>query len=145
VRLSPIERKIALQTQALGVLGALGMGLGVSANLSTKLRLAAGGPHTHTASSKYHDEIISLAFIHTKYGEPIVIMVFRCAIQKVLCLTPPGGETEIGGCKGFTGTPGRLLFVTTPHTQVYMGYAECLPTFLTPLAERVSLSQVGEP
>ena len=44
---------------------------------------------THTASSKYHDEIISLVFIHTKYGEPIVIMVFRRAIQKVLCLSPP--------------------------------------------------------
>ena len=44
---------------------------------------------THTASSKYHDEIISFVFIHTEYGEPIVIMVFRCAILKVLCLTPP--------------------------------------------------------
>jgi hypothetical protein len=28
-------------------------------------------------------------FIHTKYGEPIVIMVFRCTIQKLLCLSPP--------------------------------------------------------
>jgi hypothetical protein len=28
-------------------------------------------------------------FIHTKYEEPIVIMVFRCAMQKVLCVTPP--------------------------------------------------------
>jgi hypothetical protein len=46
--------------------------------------------HTpRTDASKYHDEIISLAFIHTKYGEPIVIMVFRCTIQKVLCLSPP--------------------------------------------------------
>jgi hypothetical protein len=48
-----------------------------------------GGGGTHTAPSKYHDEIVSLAFIHTKYGEPIVIMGFRCTIQKVLCLTPP--------------------------------------------------------
>jgi hypothetical protein len=30
-----------------------------------------------------------LAIIHTKSGEPIVIMVFRRAMQKVLCLTPP--------------------------------------------------------
>jgi hypothetical protein len=51
-------------------------------------RPAAGGV-THTAPSKYHGEIISLAFIHTKYGEPIVIMVFRRTIQKVLCLSPP--------------------------------------------------------
>jgi hypothetical protein len=49
-------------------------------------RLQVGGV-THTASSKYHDEIIILVFIHTKYGEPIVIMVFRCTIQKVLFLT----------------------------------------------------------
>ena len=47
----------------------------------------AGGV-THTAPSKYHDGIIPLAFIHTKYGEPIVIMVFRRAMQKALCLTP---------------------------------------------------------
>jgi hypothetical protein len=32
--------------------------------------------------------LFSIVFIHTKYGEPIVIMVFRRAIQKVLCLTP---------------------------------------------------------
>jgi hypothetical protein len=44
---------------------------------------------THTAPSKYHDEIISLVFVHKKYGEPIVIMVFRRAMQKVRCLTPP--------------------------------------------------------
>jgi hypothetical protein len=54
-----------------------------------------GGGVTHTAPSKYHDEIISLVFIHTKYGEPIVIMDFRRAIQKALCLTPPpGGNAE---------------------------------------------------
>jgi hypothetical protein len=47
------------------------------------------GGATHTAPSKYHDEIISLVFIHTKDGVPIVIMVFRCAIQKALCLAPP--------------------------------------------------------
>ena len=52
------------------------------------LRARARGA-THTAPSKYHDEIISLVFIHTKYGEPIVIMDFRRAIQKVLCLSPP--------------------------------------------------------
>jgi hypothetical protein len=46
------------------------------------------GGVTHTAPRKYHNEIIPLAFIHTKYGEPIVVMVFRRAIQKVLCLTP---------------------------------------------------------
>jgi hypothetical protein len=46
------------------------------------------GGVTHPAPSKYHDEIISLVFIHTKYGEPIVIMVFRRAIQKVLCWSP---------------------------------------------------------
>jgi hypothetical protein len=40
------------------------------------------GGVTHTAPSKYHDGIISLAFIHTKSGEPTVIMVFRRAIQK---------------------------------------------------------------
>jgi hypothetical protein len=46
-----------------------------------KVERAAGeGGATHTAPSKYHDEIISLVFIHTKYGEPIVIMVFRRAI-----------------------------------------------------------------
>ena len=47
------------------------------------------GGVTHPASSKYQDEIISFAFIHTKSGEPIVIMVFRRAIQKALCLSPP--------------------------------------------------------
>ena len=51
-------------------------------------RVQAGGV-THAAPRKYHDEIISLAFIHTKYGEPIAIMVFRRAILKVLCLTHP--------------------------------------------------------
>jgi hypothetical protein len=50
---------------------------------------AGQGGVTHPTPSKYHDEIILLAFIHTKYGEPIVIMVFRRAILKVLCLTPP--------------------------------------------------------
>jgi hypothetical protein len=54
-----------------------------------QVRAAGGGGVTHTAPSKYHDEIISLAFIHTKSGEPIVIMVFRRTIQKVLCLSPP--------------------------------------------------------
>jgi hypothetical protein len=49
---------------------------------------------THTAPSKYHDEIIPLAFIYTKYGEPIVIMGFRRAIQKVLCLIPPTDATR---------------------------------------------------
>jgi hypothetical protein len=57
-----------------------------------EFRCGAGGV-THPASSKYHDEIISLVFIHTKYGEPIVIMVFRRTIQKVLCLTPPCDAT----------------------------------------------------
>jgi serine/threonine protein kinase len=47
------------------------------------------GGATHTAPSKYHDEIISLAFIHTKYGEPMVTMVVRRAIQKARCLRPP--------------------------------------------------------
>jgi hypothetical protein len=56
------------------------------------LRAPEGGV-THTAPSKYHDEIIPLVFIHTKYGEPIVIIVFRCTIQKVLCLTPPRART----------------------------------------------------
>ena len=52
---------------------------------------ASPGGVTHTAPSKYHDKIISLAFIHTKSGEPIhvVIMVFRRTIQKVRCLSPP--------------------------------------------------------
>ena len=50
----------------------------------------AGGGVTHAAPSKYHDENVSLAFIYTKYGEPIVIMAFRRAMQKALCLTPPG-------------------------------------------------------
>ena len=54
-----------------------------------RARPAAAGGDTHAAPSKYHDEIISLVFFHAKYGEPIVIMDFRCAIQKVLCLTPP--------------------------------------------------------
>jgi hypothetical protein len=53
------------------------------------LGLDEQGGVTHTAPSKHHDEIISLVFIHTKYGEPIVIMVFRRAIQVVLCLSPP--------------------------------------------------------
>jgi hypothetical protein len=51
---------------------------------------------THPAPREYHDEIISLVCIqtiHTKYGEPRVIMVFRRAMQKALCLTPlPGPE-----------------------------------------------------
>jgi hypothetical protein len=55
---------------------------------------------THTAPSKYHDEIISLVFIHTKYGESYVIMVFRCAIQKVLCLTPPPLAARRRSCRG---------------------------------------------
>jgi hypothetical protein len=55
---------------------------------SNRVAAAVGGV-TRTAPSKYHDEIISLVFIHTKYGEPIVIMVFRCTMQKVLCLSPP--------------------------------------------------------
>jgi hypothetical protein len=49
---------------------------------------ALGGV-TVTAPSKYHDEIIPLVFIRTKYGEPIVIMDFRRTIQKALCLSPP--------------------------------------------------------
>jgi hypothetical protein len=53
------------------------------------------GGVTHTAPSKYHDEISWLVFIHTTYGEPIVIMVFRCTIQKVLCLSPPGAERRV--------------------------------------------------
>jgi hypothetical protein len=58
-----------------------------------------GGEVTHTAPSKYHDEIISLAFIHTNYGEPIAIMVFRRAMQKVLCLSPPAqGANALAGC-----------------------------------------------
>jgi hypothetical protein len=52
------------------------------------------GGATHTAPSKYHDEIISLECIHTKYGKPIVIMVFRCTIQKVLGLSPPSFSVE---------------------------------------------------
>jgi ankyrin repeat protein len=60
---------------------------------SAAARILDGMPRsggvTHPAPSKYHDEIIPLAFIHTKFGEPIVIMVFRRAIQKVLCLSPP--------------------------------------------------------
>jgi hypothetical protein len=47
------------------------------------------GGLTLAAPRKYHDEMIPLAFIHTKYGEPIVIMVFRRAMQQVFCLTPP--------------------------------------------------------
>jgi hypothetical protein len=58
--------------------------------------VAQVGGVTHTAPSKYHDEIISLVFIHTKYGEPIVIMVFRRAIKKVLCLTPPPPPGALG-------------------------------------------------
>jgi hypothetical protein len=50
----------------------------------SRIRLGTGGGVTHTTPSKYHAEIISLVFIHTKYGEPIVIMVFRCTIQKIL-------------------------------------------------------------
>jgi hypothetical protein len=53
------------------------------------------GGLTHTAPSKYHDEIISLAFIRTKYGEPIAIMVFRRAMQKARCLSPPDLEATL--------------------------------------------------
>jgi hypothetical protein len=64
------------------------------------LRRACGWGGTHTAPRKYHDEIISLVFIHTKYGEPIVIMVFRRAIQTVLCLSPPA-YGAVGGIGTF--------------------------------------------
>jgi hypothetical protein len=47
------------------------------------------GGRGHTHRVKYHDEIISLAFIRTKYGAPIVIMVFRRAMQKVTVFDPP--------------------------------------------------------
>jgi hypothetical protein len=57
--------------------------------------LVLSGGVTHTAPSKYHDEIISLVFIHTKYGEPIAIMVFRCTIQKVLCLSHPASRAVV--------------------------------------------------
>jgi hypothetical protein len=57
------------------------------------------GGVTHPAPSKYHDENFLLAFIHTKSGEPIVIMVFRCAIQKVLCLTPPVLVFNLAPCE----------------------------------------------
>jgi hypothetical protein len=63
----------------------------------------AGGV-THTASSKYHDGNISLGFIHTKHGEPLVIMDFRLAIQKVLCLSPPRPAARtifVGGAQIF--------------------------------------------
>jgi hypothetical protein len=56
---------------------------------------ARQGGVTHTAPSKYRDEIISLVFFHTKYGEPIVIMVFRRAIQKVHCLSPPAPAARL--------------------------------------------------
>jgi hypothetical protein len=67
---------------------------------SDSLSHCPGGGVTHPAPSKYHDEIIAFVFIHTKYGEPIVIMVFRRAIQKGLCLTPPpcpGPEAAVSG------------------------------------------------
>jgi hypothetical protein len=47
----------------------------VQHDLARGVRVSASRGVTHTAPSKYHDEIISLVFIHTKYGEPIVIMV----------------------------------------------------------------------
>jgi hypothetical protein len=47
------------------------------------------GGDTHTAPSKYHDEFISLVFIHTKYGEPIVIMVFSARHTKSALFEPP--------------------------------------------------------
>jgi hypothetical protein len=59
-----------------------------------RAQVGCGGGATQTAPSKYHDEIISLVFIHTKYGEPIVIMVFRRAMQKARCLTPPAAGRE---------------------------------------------------
>jgi hypothetical protein len=68
---------------------------------------AVPGGVAHTAPSKYHDEIISLVFIHTKYGGPIVIMVFRCAMQKVLCLTPPRGASPRGPPACFYTRRGR--------------------------------------
>jgi hypothetical protein len=59
-------------------------------NLGTEPARFSRGGATHAAPSKHHDENISFAFFHTKYGERIVIMVFRRAILKVLCLSPPG-------------------------------------------------------
>jgi hypothetical protein len=50
---------------------------------------------TQTAPGKYHDEIILLVFIHTKYGEPIVIMDFRrtilCPVRAMAIAGPPRG------------------------------------------------------
>jgi hypothetical protein len=50
------------------------------------------------------------------------------------------GRNIYGGSGGSLEPPGPLL--THPHT-VYMAYSECLPTRLTPLAERTCFSQVG--
>jgi hypothetical protein len=62
-------------------------------------RLVQQGGAGHTAPSKYRDGIVSLVFVHTKYGEPIVVMVFRRAVQTVRCVSPPRavarGETVI--------------------------------------------------
>jgi hypothetical protein len=70
-----------------------------------------GGGATHTASSKYHDEIIAFVFMHTKYGEPIVIMVFRCTIQTVLCLSPP---SEVGLWHGAGGLSFKIPIEEPP-------------------------------
>jgi hypothetical protein len=50
-------------------------------------------------------------------------------------------EKEIGGSGDSLEPPGPLL--THLHT-VYMAYFECLPTGLTPLAERTCFSQFGK-
>jgi tRNA-dihydrouridine synthase len=50
-------------------------------------------------------------------------------------------EKQIGGAGGSLEPPGRLL--THRHT-VYMANSECLPTHLSPLAERTYFSQVVE-
>ena len=52
---------------------------------------------------------------------------------------PVARKKEIGGSGGSLGPPVPLL--THLHT-VCMGYSECLPTRLNPLAERACFSQV---
>jgi hypothetical protein len=87
----------------------------------TLVTQACKGGVTHIMPSKYHDEMISLVFIHTKYREPIVIMVFRRAIQKALCLTPPGlhGLRSLRGSLTNTMGPWELSVKSNPNRKVF--------------------------
>ena len=123
-----LERQLLHQPEQLGIRRAAGVPL-VRRPAPELGDLGA----THTAPSKYHDEIISFVFIHTKYGEPIVIMVFRRAIQKVLCLTPRCRRLRpverrrrlSSACDGadhqFQGQPRLYIYMIQPLVELYEG------------------------